>query len=174
MKMSQLLTYIVKDLIDAAKDGDINVLAHGCNCYNTMGSGIAPLIAKAFPAMHEVDQRTTKGDEKKLGNLTGAVVSENLVGFNLYSQYGYWGRNKGEMDLDYDALESALIKLRDRLQEALHKGWLTVDPIIGLPKIGAGLAGGDWEKIEKIIHKQLTQHGYEVIIYVLNQTEIPQ
>ena len=39
--------YKVGDLIEAAKSGEINVFGHGCNCFCTMGSGIAPLIKES-------------------------------------------------------------------------------------------------------------------------------
>ena len=33
---------IVKgDLIKSAKEGQFDVIIHGCNCFNTMGAGIA-------------------------------------------------------------------------------------------------------------------------------------
>jgi O-acetyl-ADP-ribose deacetylase (regulator of RNase III) len=36
---------------------------------------------------------------------------------------------------------------------------------IGLPKIGAGLAGGDWDRIKKIIQSELTDCIVTVVIY---------
>ena len=42
---------------------------------------------------------------------------------------------------------------------------------VGLPKIGAGLAGGDWKIIETMIESVL--HDCDVTIYVLNKEEIP-
>lgn len=37
---------------------------------------------------------------------------------------------------------------------------------IGMPKIGAGLAGGDWNKIEKIIKKEMTNCNVIIVNYV--------
>jgi len=36
---------------------------------------------------------------------------------------------------------------------------------IGLPKIGAGLAGGDWNRIKEIIKTELTDCKVTVVIY---------
>lgn len=173
-----MLKYKVGDLINAAKNSEVDVIAHGCNCFNTMGSGIAPLIAKAFPNAFIVDQNTTKGDREKLGRFTTSLnTGTNSSGtpyytfvYNLYSQYGYWGRNKGKMDLDYDALYHALSEMSFDLTTAFG---LSVKRI-GLPKIGAGLAGGDWDKISKIIEQTLVEDGHDVTIYVLDGSELPQ
>ena len=40
---------------------------------------------------------------------------------------------------------------------------------IGLPKIGAGLAGGDWERIKGIIQKELKDCEVTIVIYDGNQ-----
>jgi O-acetyl-ADP-ribose deacetylase (regulator of RNase III) len=34
---------------------------------------------------------------------------------------------------------------------------------IGLPLIGAGLAGGDWNRIEKIIEKEFTKNDVSIV-----------
>ena len=36
---------------------------------------------------------------------------------------------------------------------------------IGLPRIGAGLGGGDWARIEAIIEKELGSHDVTVVEY---------
>lgn len=161
-----MLKYKVGDLIGAAKSLEINVLAHGCNCYCTMGSGIAPLIKKAFPEAYAADLKTEKGDLGKKGTLSWAQSGEVTIA-NLYSQGGYWGRNKGIRDLDYDALYDALVRFA-----VLAKNWRGNDARIGLPKIGAGLAKGDWEVIETMI--RTTLKGFDVTIYVLDKKEIPE
>lgn len=158
------LKYKVGDLIKAAQNGEVNVIAHGCNCYCTMGSGIAPLIKKAFPEAYAADLRTKKGDLDKKGTLSWGQSGEVTVA-NLYSQGGYWGRNKGIRDLDYGALDDALVLFAD-----LAKNIRGNDTRIGLPKIGAGLAGGDWAVIEPMIEKHLGH--FDTTIYVLKESEI--
>jgi len=36
---------------------------------------------------------------------------------------------------------------------------------VHMPTIGCGLAGGNWEEIEPIIHRKLTDKGVEVVVY---------
>lgn len=160
-----MLKYKVGDLIEAAKSGEVNVIAHGANCYCTMGSGIAPLIKKAFPGAYASDLKTKKGDLEKKGTLSWAVEGKVVIA-NLYSQGGYWGRNEGIRDLDYNALYDALVRFA-----GLAKSIRGNEAKIGLPKIGAGLARGDWDIIEMMIKKTLI--GLDVTIYVLDAKEIP-
>lgn len=149
------------DLIELAKDGLFDVIAHGANCFNTMGAGIAPQIKNAFPDAWYADQRTTRGDMMKLGCYTHADVEINdrgwLTVINAYTQYKY-GRNHEDGDekpIDYHALRLAMRKINNK-----YKG-----KSIGLPKIGAGLAGGNWEKIKKIISEELKDMDVTIVNY---------
>ena len=60
---------------------------------------------------------------------------------NAYTQFGFGGRNKGEVDVDYIAVNIVMRRISE----------FFADRVIGYPMIGAGLAGGDWEKISEII-----------------------
>lgn len=165
------MTYRVGDLISAAQSGEINVIAHCCNCMNTMKSGIAPKIASAFPEALAADQMTTRGDRAKLGTLSSAFSKNGLLVYNLYGQYTFTGRREGKMDLDYWALRSALSAMAVSLHAKCRiLDMSTHDLKIGLPKIGAGLAGGDWNIISKMIEGRLRD--FDVTIYVLKESEI--
>lgn len=167
-----MIKYKVGDLIAAAKAGDVAVIAHGANCLNTMKSGIAPKIAKAFPEAWQADQETDRGNREKLGKLSLAFSTGGVLVCNLYSQYTFTGRKKGEMDLDYQALRSSLAGMSSVLYT--HCQVFNIKPHdlrIGLPKIGAGLAGGDWDIIYSMIREILC--GFNVTIYVLKESEIP-
>lgn len=157
------LKYKVGDLLTAAKTGEVGAIAHQCNCYCTMGAGIAPQIKKAFPEACAADLETMKGDKSKLGGFTVSYVSTPVV-YNLYGQYHYGGG----VDTDYDALYRALLGMgRDMNNYSNLK-------TIGLPKLGSGLAGGCWVTIEGLIKDTLiSQCGLDVTIYVLSEDEIP-
>jgi len=163
------LKYKLGDLIAAANSGEVNVIAHGCNCFTTMGSGIAPLVKAAFPEAWKADLQTSKGDKSKLGSYSVGGTSSGLLVYNLYSQYGYSGRNKGIRDLDYNALYDSLTAMKKNLTV---RGLGSEGFRVGLPKIGAGLAGGDWNVIEAMIMSVF--ESYDVTIYVLKSDEIPR
>ena len=144
---------IVKgNLLKLALQGDFDVIAHGCNCHNSMVGGIALSIATAFPQAQIADSLTSRGDINKLGTMTltrskcvNAKGSFTIA--NLYTQY-----DPGP-DLDYDALRLALRKL----------GLMYPGCSIGLPKIGCGIGGGDWDVVEKIIAEELKGHDVTIV-----------
>lgn len=159
-----MITKTIKgNLLDAFDRGDVDVIAHQCNCFCNMGSGIAPQIAKRYPGAEAVDSATIKGDSDKLGTFTCAIVSRNVNGetiddgivYNLYGQYGYGGAG---VNTKYESLKRAMQKMQQDLKDENNEG------IIGLPLIGCGLGGGDWEVVSKIINEVFTN---EVHIYAL-------
>lgn len=166
-----MITYHVGDIfpaIDLAKEEGYPVaMAHCCNCHNTMKSGIAPFVADKFPAAWQADQNTVKGDREKLGKITEAWSDDGgVLVFNLYGQYGYWKRREGKMDLEYPALDSALNMMAMSLHSKCRISDLRPEEIkVFLPKIGAGLAGGDWAVIEPMIEKHLGK--FNVNIFTL-------
>jgi O-acetyl-ADP-ribose deacetylase (regulator of RNase III) len=143
------------DLITLAKEGEFDVIIHGCNCFNTMGAGIAVSISQHFEEAYLADLRTMKGDRFKLGTYTGAKIEryqKPFVVINAYTQYGY--RSAG-IHLDYDALRSSF--------ENIVKKYGNKNLKFGIPKIGAGLAGGDWKKIKSIIEEIMKDEDITVV-----------
>lgn len=137
-----MIKHVVGDLVQDASNYD--VIVHGCNCFCTMGAGIAPQIKNKFPEAYAADCATPKGDLAKLGTISHTVNTTPIV-VNLYSQYDYTGRRSGMMDFDYDAFRKGLKALKAKFS----------GKTIGMPKIGAGLAGGDWNEIEKILDEEM-------------------
>lgn len=155
-----MITYKLGNLIEAAQTGEVDVIAHCCNCFCTMGSGIAPQIKKAFPEAYEVDCETVKGSDYKLGSYSVAThkianTGNELKIFNLYGQFGYWGRSEGKIDIDYYALSCAMKQMSDLLP---------ANSKIGLPLLGAGLSGGDWGIIYGLIVNTLSSK-HDVTIF---------
>ncbi len=143
------------DLIALALDGQFEVIVHGCNCFCTMGAGIARQIRDTFPLAYAADLETTSGDKSKLGNYSSALVESNgrqLIVINGYTQYQY--SDSGVL-ADYGAIKI----LFNRIKKDFPK------KRIGYPKIGAGLAGGDWEKISRIIDQALSGETHTLVEY---------
>ncbi len=162
------------DLIKLAKEAKFDVIAHGCNCHSTMGAGIAPQMARAFGAdkfpmelwgstiqkLGNIDYETVVLGENAIWSLSDYKNNRNepeLTVVNAYTQYNY-GRNHVDgtfKPLDYEALTLCMRKM-NKIFKGQH---------IGLPQIGAGLAGGDWEVIKKIIQTELSDCKVTVVIY---------
>lgn len=147
------------DLIVLAKQGMFDVIAHGCNCFCTMRRGIAPQMAKAFGCdVYPKEKSPYKGDVNKLSTIDYKTYSINTHSFqvvNAYTQYHYNWKTTDGICLDYTALRMCMKKINMEFQGA-H---------VGLPKIGAGVAGGDWEKIKAIIQEELVDCDVTVVIY---------
>lgn len=139
------------DLIVLAREGRFDLIAHGCNCFCTMGAGIAKGIRSVFPEAYEADRKTEKGDRTKLGTCSVADAGKLIV-VNAYTQFDYRGSGT---KVDYDAVRSCMAWIK-----ANYSGLR-----IGLPLIGAGLAGGDWERIKGIITEELVGEDVTIIHY---------
>jgi len=152
---------VTGNLLDMAENGDFEVIIHGCNCFNTMGSGIAKQIKDRYPSAYKIDCMTEKGNLKKLGWYTSSLQTVNNTDFviiNAYTQYNFTGRKVGKIDVDYDAIRKVMRKIN-----IVFKGCR-----IGYPMIGAGLAGGDWGIISKIIEEELINVDHTLVEFDQN------
>lgn len=147
------MRHVKGDLIKLALDGKFDVIIHGCNCFCAMGAGIARQIRQTFPKAYEADRETKSGDVYKLGKYSWALINIKdapLVVVNGYTQFHHTG--KGVL-ADYKAVEILFTRLKTDFPGKRF----------GYPKIGAGLAGGDWEIIRKIIDRALTGEEHTLV-----------
>ena len=144
------------DVIDAFENLNFNILMHGCNCFCTMGAGIAAQIRKKYPIVYEKDLQTKKGDESKLGTIDIIKVNDkNQFIVNAYTQF-YYGKYKD--NVSYNAIHNVFSEIYKFCKDNYYS--------ICIPKIGAGLAGGDWSKIEKIIYDIFDER--DIYVFSLN------
>ncbi|MDM8565308.1 macro domain-containing protein [Candidatus Halobeggiatoa sp. HSG11] len=143
------------DIIKLAIEGKLDVIVHGCNCFCNMGAGIAKSIKAAFPEAYQADLKTVKGSRTKLGTIGYAEIKKanhKIIIVNAYTQYNYKGRGR---QVDYDAMKSCFKEIKEKFSGLK----------ICFPKIGAGLAGGDWETISKIIESELAGEDCTLVTY---------
>jgi len=139
-----MLKRVKGNLIDLAEQGEFDVIVHGCNCLNTMGSGIALEMRNRYPKVYDADTLATqqwKTPVAKLGNFstyTTVGKGKPFVIVNAYTQVNFAPRW-----VDHFEYESFYLILRKL--EALG-------PVkFGFPYIGMGLAGGDETRIIKLL-----------------------
>lgn len=145
---------VTGDLIALARAGEFDAIVHGCNCMCTMGAGIARGIREAFPAAYRADLATVRGDRAKLGACSYAMCEVDggvcdIV--NAYTQFDFRGAG---VRVDYDAVRSCFAWVRENCAGR-----------IGIPKIGAGLARGDWNRISKIIESELCGNDVTLVLW---------
>lgn len=147
---------VVGNIVKMGISGQFDVLVHGCNCFCQMGAGVADQIKKAYPSAYIADCQTATGDRSKLGSYTQTTVEymtpyRELTIVNAYTQFKY-GSGK---HVDYDAIACAFHSLAEDFRGKR----------IAYPRIGAGLAGGDWNIISKIINRELTGCQHMLVVY---------
>ena len=143
------------DLLKLANQGHFDVIIHGCNCFCTMGAGIAKAIRDQYPAAYEADLATEKGSRDKLGTYSSAEVSigdRRLTVVNAYTQFNYRGPG---IKADYDAIRQVFREIKDDFAGGR----------IGYPMLGAGLAGGDWNTISSIIDEELVGEDHTLVVF---------
>ncbi len=149
------MNYIEKEgnLITLARQGEFDVIAHGCNCFCRMKRGIAPQMAEAFGCdNYSLEDSKYEGDINKLGQIDFHENQFGLTVVNAYTQY-LWGTEL--KPFDYDAFTLCMRKIN-----FIFKG-----KRIGLPQIGSHLAGGDWERIKEIIKRELKDCKITIVIF---------
>lgn len=154
------------DLLELAEKGEVDVIVHQANIYNTFGAGIARGIKEKFPYAAERDAVTVSGDETKIGGYTIASPSpyKGPVVVNLYSQRGL-----GPSHTSYDAMYQGLSRLNAAVQAFHPKG---KEAKIGIPYgIGCGIADGNWTIVQAIITAIFEDSPLEVVIVKLPEVK---
>lgn len=141
------------NIIQLALEGHFDVIIHGCNCFNTMGAGIALQIRNNFPEAYEADQTTKLGDKTKLGNYTSVTVMRRMKVFDVVNAYTQYHYGKGGPHVNYLAIYDVFIKIAQRYNGAR----------IAYPKIGCGLAGGNWNKVVPLIETALQGQDHTLV-----------
>lgn len=147
-----MIKYIKGDALQTHAE----LIAHGCNCRGAFGYGIAGQITKVYPKAQEAYLKKYKAEGWNLGEVQVVPVGANKFIANCATQKNYGSPKGGKIYVDYKAIEVVMIELKRICEE---NSWT-----LAMPKIGAGLAGGDWNKIEEIINK--TFPNTEVLVYV--------
>ena len=145
------------DLIELAKAGAFDVIIQGCNCQCRMGRGIALTIKQQFPEAYAADCQTEIGDRTKLGSFTVAQIDRDGFNFTIVNGYTQFHWQGDGVLADYDAIRSVFRQVQHQFG----------DKRIGYPKIGAGLAKGDWAIISQIIEEELTDETHTYVEFAI-------
>ena len=137
------------------------IIAHLCNDQGRWGKGFVLAISRRWPeAEHDYRywHRNRADNDFGLGAIRLVQVQSDIWVANMVGQHGI-KRGSGEPPIRYEAVEQCLASLGDaalRLHASVH-----------MPRIGCGLAGGRWEKIEPLIVATLCQRQIPVAVYDL-------
>tara|TARA_R100000951_G_C2653160_1_gene185157 strand:+ start:8651 stop:9118 length:468 start_codon:yes stop_codon:yes gene_type:complete len=154
---------IVKEVKANLLDTECEFIAHGVNCQNKMGSGVAKAIFSRYPEIKKSYHKyyesnihlALNGAEDFLTTVQPVEVHDGKVVFNLFTQeyYGY----DGKQYVSYEAIEECFRLLAEECDYCTE---------VAIPKIGCGLAGGDWEIVKELINR-VTGNKLDVYVYYL-------
>ena len=133
------IEYITGNLLLA----DVKHIVHGCNSRGVMGSGVAKLIREKYPLAYQDYEDVYNSNGLALGDVVVSVQPDGKTIHNAITQQDY-GRRDDRVYVSYWAIAEVFRKINQ---------WGIKE--IALPKIGAGLANGDWNVISAIIENTL-------------------
>lgn len=116
------------------------IICHVCNDVGGWGAGFVLAVSKRWKEPEQV-YRAMK--ERPLGTAKLVPVEEDIWVANMIGQHDVYPDKNGNPPIRYGAIRAALAAVNDiayRTECTLH-----------MPRIGCGLAGGEWHEIEKII-----------------------
>jgi len=143
------IEYIKGDLLQT----EVRHLIHGCNARGAMGSGVAKAIRDKYPQAYQDYSDTYDNYGLDLGSIVVSVQDDGKVIHNAITQKDY-GRDPSRVYVSYWAIAEVFRKINQ---------WGIKE--IAMPKIGSGLANGDWNVIEAIIEN--TMIDTKPFVYVL-------
>ncbi|AVD99305.1 hypothetical protein SEA_BILLNYE_128 [Streptomyces phage BillNye] len=158
-----MVTYVKGDATKPQGDGK-KIIAHVCNDEGLWGSGFVLAVNKLspLPRMLYLQEHKFWTEEAgftftPLGVTQLVTVAENLMVCNMVAQHRTI--RHVEKPICYKSLEAALNELAGRARDE--------EATVHMPRIGAGLARGNWEVIESIVNRTLTLQDVDVTVYDL-------
>jgi len=135
------------------------IVAHVCNDLGGWGKGFVLAVSGRWPDPerdYRAWHRRRAGNDFGLGAVQMVQVQADIWVANMIGQHGMRQGSAGP-PIRYPALAQCLTTLGDHalnLQASVH-----------MPRIGCGLAGGRWGRIEPLILRRLTGREIPVTIY---------
>jgi O-acetyl-ADP-ribose deacetylase (regulator of RNase III) len=153
------ITYLKGDATSPQGKGN-KIIAHISNNTGRWGKGFVLAISKrwsepekAFRAWH----RERAKNNFALGEIQSVQVEPYIWVVNMIGQQGTKNSRSQGVPIRYEVVEKCLEKLAPVAKE--------LNATIHMPRIGCGLAGGKWEKIEPMIIKHLCEQELQVFVY---------
>ena len=142
------IVYKKGDLFQASE----NIIIHGCNAQGVMGAGIAKQLKLIYPQAYQDYRNTFNLKGLTMGSVVWVDCGKKLIGNAIIQTY--YGRRKGVVYCSYSAIKQCVVNVNHLVSQSYWNNLL--GNAVAMPKIGAGLAEGDWEIIARIIEAEST------------------
>ncbi len=152
------IAYVKGDATSPQAKGP-KVIAHICNDLGGWGKGFVVAVSKRWrePERDYRDwHRHRSGNDFGLGAVRLVQVRPDTWVANMIGQHGMRAGSSGP-PIRYPAVEQCLSRVGD---EALRLG-----ASVHMPRIGCGLAGGTWDRIEPLVVRALSERDVAVTVY---------
>ncbi|MFE0801026.1 macro domain-containing protein [Streptomyces sp. NPDC058812] len=137
----------------------VKVIAHVCNDLGGWGKGFVLAVSRRWPepeAAYRAWHRDRATNDFALGAVQFVQVEPYVWVANMIGQRGMRTGSKG-VPVRYEAIDTALARLADKAAE--------LGASVHMPRIGCGLAGGKWSRVEPLITERLARRGVPVTVY---------
>lgn len=159
-----MITYLTGDATDPKVSGK-KVIVHVCNDVGGWGSGFVLSLSKRWPQpeatyrawFKERDSEELEWPPFAPGSTVFVPVDDDTYVANMIAQHGV-GRKDGP-PIRYDALEECLRDVEMWARDNDHAS-------VHMPRIGCGLAGGEWTKVAAIVERVFID--LDVYVYDFN------
>lgn len=135
------------------------IIVHVCNDLGAWGRGLVLALSKKWPQSEQQYRAWSRGEVElpfELEQVQFVQVENELWVANLLGQHGV-RRHGGTPPVPYEAIREGLQRVAERgTQESAF---------VHMPRIGAGLAGGDCRVISRIIDDELVAKNILVMVY---------
>jgi O-acetyl-ADP-ribose deacetylase (regulator of RNase III) len=139
--MKNKINYVTGDATAPIGEGK-KIICHVCNDIGAWGAGFVLALSNKW---RYPEDRYRAMPSYELGTAMVLEVEPEHYVANMIAQHGTSPNANGVPPIRYDALIDVLSKVNkvaEELGASLH-----------MPRIGAGLAGGDWDEISAIIEQ---------------------
>ncbi len=155
--MNNEIQFLKGDATNPVSEGN-KIIVHVCNDIGGWGKGFVMAISKKWPNP-EKEYRTWYKSQLNfsLGEVQFIKVQEDIYVGNMIGQHKINKDENGNIPIRYTAIESCLEKVALYAKE--------INASVHMPRIGCGLAGGTWDKIEPIVLKTLSEKSINVFVY---------
>lgn len=171
------IRYVTGDATAPEGNGP-KIIAHVCNDVGGWGAGFVLAVSRRWQAPElayrnwfDATRSGATDYPLRLGHVIYIAVEKPVVVANMVAQQGFGSRD--HPPLRYDELRVCLDDVAryclgergghpDTRTGARFAG---LRPSVHMPRIGCGLAGGNWEDVSAIVREQLCARGIEVTVY---------
>lgn len=153
----ETINYLKGDATSPKTDGN-KIIVHICNDIGAWGKGFVLAISKKWKTPKTEYQNWFKSKENfHLGEVQIVQVEKDIWIANLIGQHKIYKDEFENPPIRYDAVLSGLTKI------SLFAN--NNNATIHMPRIGCGLAGGTWDKIEPLINQTLIMNEIKTYVY---------